>query len=183
MTIAVNDLVDDIEELSGDSDNDRTSAAQIIKYINLAQRDIVIRTRNLGLRPAYTRTLNIQLQAGATQNIDSCKYYDGSFKTIDDCYDLLEIHRNMGKTWVTGTDYYIGDTVFANTSYTRYECLEAHTGGTFATDLAANKWVASTDLSGPHIEQIHPTNLEYYIPNWAHVDDPTNSEIYYWSPD
>ena len=42
--------------------------------------------------------------------------------------------------WVTGTDYVVGD-VRVNGVHAYY-CLEAHTSGTFADDLAAAKWVA-----------------------------------------
>ena len=41
--------------------------------------------------------------------------------------------------WVTDTAYIIGD--YTLQSNTIYFCLEAHTSGTFATDLAADKWV------------------------------------------
>lgn len=41
--------------------------------------------------------------------------------------------------WVTSTAYVIGDYVLQ--SNTIYYCLTAHTSGTFATDLAADKWV------------------------------------------
>lgn len=40
--------------------------------------------------------------------------------------------------WVTATAYAVNDVV--NESGTTYVCLEAHTSGTFATDLAAGKW-------------------------------------------
>jgi hypothetical protein len=42
-------------------------------------------------------------------------------------------------TWVTATAYAIGDVVLE--SGTAYVCAVAHTSGTFATDLAAVKWV------------------------------------------
>lgn len=44
--------------------------------------------------------------------------------------------------WVTATAYAVGDEV--RESDVLYECLEAHTSGTFATDLAAVKWVISS---------------------------------------
>ena len=42
--------------------------------------------------------------------------------------------------WVTATAYAIGDIV--TQSNQTYICVEAHTSGTFSTDLAADKWVA-----------------------------------------
>lgn len=46
--------------------------------------------------------------------------------------------------WVTGTAYEIGQFVTTGSPPVLYECLEAHTAGTFATDLGAGKWVART---------------------------------------
>ena len=45
---------------------------------------------------------------------------------------------NVRGTWVTATDYAKGDVVLQ--SGILYVCVEAHTSGTFATDLAASKW-------------------------------------------
>lgn len=41
--------------------------------------------------------------------------------------------------WVTATAYIVGDIVLQDNEC--YECITAHTSGTFATDLAATKWV------------------------------------------
>lgn len=41
--------------------------------------------------------------------------------------------------WLTGTAYTVGKIVVQSTN--TYLCVVAHTSGTFATDLAANKWV------------------------------------------
>lgn len=44
--------------------------------------------------------------------------------------------------WVTSTVYAVGN--FVTNGGITYYCLVAHTSGTFATDLAAGKWVAQT---------------------------------------
>ena len=44
--------------------------------------------------------------------------------------------------WLTGQPYNSGEFLFTNNIV--YECLVGHTSGTFATDLAASKWVART---------------------------------------
>lgn len=41
--------------------------------------------------------------------------------------------------WVTATAYALGDVVYQDDEC--YLCIEAHTSGTFSTDLAADKWV------------------------------------------
>jgi microcystin-dependent protein len=51
---------------------------------------------------------------------------------------LAGITRARG-TWVTATAYAVNDT--ATEGGNLYLCLIAHTSGTFATDLAANRWV------------------------------------------
>jgi len=43
--------------------------------------------------------------------------------------------------WLTATAYVVGDVRTVEASGECYRCLEAHTSGTFATDLAASKWV------------------------------------------
>ena len=188
MTTAVNDFVDLIEEITNDESNDRNTAVRIISYINAAQKDIVVRTRSLGLRPAYTRSLPVQLQAGPVQTVTSCKIYDTTFKTIDDHIETIDIHRNLGRSWITGTAYLVGETVYADPAdgglfSVRYECMTAHTAGTFSTDLASVYWRTSTDLSGPLIEQMHGANLEHLTSDVYAVDDTTESEMSIWSPD
>lgn len=49
--------------------------------------------------------------------------------------------------WVTTTGYVPGN--YVTHSAVIYYCLVAHTAGTFATDLAANKWIAQTILEVP----------------------------------
>ena len=48
--------------------------------------------------------------------------------------------------WVTATAYVVGDIVSQGTG--TYVCAEAHTSGTFATDLAAAKWITLNDAAG-----------------------------------
>lgn len=50
----------------------------------------------------------------------------------------LSIGINPPSQWATATAYSLYDTVFNGTVL--YKCLEAHTSGTFSTDLAAEKW-------------------------------------------
>jgi hypothetical protein len=47
--------------------------------------------------------------------------------------------------WVTATAYIVGDHVIHSTYI--YYCLIAHTSGTFATDLAASKWVLQQEYT------------------------------------
>lgn len=51
-------------------------------------------------------------------------------------------------SWLTATSYLVGTTVYQSNSL--YRCLVAHTSVTFATDLAAGKWVLLVALpTGP----------------------------------
>lgn len=51
--------------------------------------------------------------------------------------------------WLTATSYVLGDLVYQLGS--QYECISAHTSGTFATDLSAAKWriFVAQGASGP----------------------------------
>jgi len=49
--------------------------------------------------------------------------------------------------WGTTTGYVVGD--YVKEAGVIYYCISAHTSGTFATDLAANKWVAQSILEIP----------------------------------
>lgn len=51
------------------------------------------------------------------------------------------------RTWLTGTVYAVGDFVSTD-STTTYQCVIAHTAGTFSTDLAAERWVLSSRVIG-----------------------------------
>ena len=69
---------------------------------------------------------------------------------LDQCgADVLLV---LGKTWLvrglwlTATSYAVGDVV--STAGTTYVCSTVHVSGTFATDLAAGKWVAVFSTSG-----------------------------------
>jgi hypothetical protein len=49
--------------------------------------------------------------------------------------------------WATATDYIVANTVWFDNNI--YRCIEAHTSGVFATDLAAGKWELVLDLDTP----------------------------------
>jgi hypothetical protein len=55
-------------------------------------------------------------------------------------FSAVTANKAAFSVWVTSTSYSIGDSVSAGTPAKGYRCLEAHTSGTFATDLAAGKW-------------------------------------------
>lgn len=57
----------------------------------------------------------------------------------------LSININAPSEWATATAYTTADSVFNGT--TLYKCVEAHTSGTFSTDLAASKWEELADFA------------------------------------
>jgi|SRR5687768_4024575 len=64
---------------------------------------------------------------------------------------------NWEGPWITATAYTVGDTV--ENSNSSYICIEAHTSGTFATDLSAGKWqVVASSASLPT-----QTGKAYYL--------------------
>lgn len=64
---------------------------------------------------------------------------------FDQLADEVVIGVNPPTTWVTLTAYVVNDTVFNSQKF--YRCLVSHTSGTFATDLAAGKWVLIADFT------------------------------------
>ena len=58
----------------------------------------------------------------------------------------LTTATTSGPLWATGLTYQVGDIAMYSNSL--YSCLVAHTAGTFATDLSANKWVQVGGGSG-----------------------------------
>jgi hypothetical protein len=62
--------------------------------------------------------------------------------------------------WVTATAYAVGDvrTVSSNECY---RCISAHTSGTFATDLAASRWVLL-----PVLEVLHEFCIRHLHASW-----------------
>lgn len=72
---------------------------------------------------------------------------DFTVKTVAGYLEELRSYQVKG-AWLTGTSYILKDIVVEATIL--YVCTEAHTAGTFATDLADGKWaVYQLDLTGP----------------------------------
>lgn len=58
----------------------------------------------------------------------------------------MAVAGNPRGPWVTATVYAVADVV--SNSSVAYICVTAHTAGTFATDLAADKWLAISGSAG-----------------------------------
>jgi len=100
--------------------------------------------------------------------------------------------------WVTATDYVDGD--FVEESSTTYRCVEAHTSGTFATDLAAGKWVASEiyEIASPWPESaiwyvrfaqtadimylVHPDYAPRKLTRTGHTSWTLSTVTFEWGP-
>lgn len=168
MALTAQNIIDQVSILLIDTDHTRWSEAELLTYLNAGQRDIAIRTTTLGIRPAYTLTTDIVTVAGSKQTIPT------------DCIKLLNISRNMGRVWVTNTNYVIDDAVYV--SGIRYVCLVNHTSDVFSTDLSNSKWETSPLGYGKIIEQIERINLEQDMPSWINAEPDEVSLISYWMP-
>jgi hypothetical protein len=62
---------------------------------------------------------------------------------VDQLKDELRAGINTPVSWLTATAYSVRDSVYfvVDGSTTWYKCVEAHTSGVFATDLASGYWV------------------------------------------
>lgn len=101
-------VIDQVEILLQDTANTRWTAAELLTYLNDAQRDIAIRTVALGISPAYTKTVPVRLKSGVLQTVP------------EDAIRLIDVKRNLGREWVTGTVYYVGDAVYVSKTITAF---------------------------------------------------------------
>ncbi len=70
-------------------------------------------------------------------------YVAGQYISRNNLTYLCNTSHQSAIAWQTGKTYAVNDRVISSSTY--YYCAIAHTSGTFATDLAAVKWVATTD--------------------------------------
>ena len=63
---------------------------------------------------------------------------------------------NPRGAWLTLTTYSVGDLVTAGVEQSLYSCLVGHTSDTFATDLAASKWVKILDNTTAYQASFNP---------------------------
>jgi hypothetical protein len=70
------------------------------------------------------------------------------------------IYKFNTTAWLTATAYVVGD-VRTVSSLECYRCIVAHTSGTFATDLAASKWVLM-----PVLEVLHEFTIRHLHGTW-----------------
>jgi hypothetical protein len=172
MTIAVNTFIDTCELLLKDSANDRWTAAQLITYLNAGKDDICTRTGVIGMRPANVTTTNVVLVAGPKQTVPT------------GCIHLLDITRNMGRKWVTGTKYYEDEIVINSADGARYIVDSTHTSAAvITTDISAGRLVASPLGTEKAIERMENANLQQLLGNfYGGEPDSDLSLVDYWSP-
>lgn len=120
----------------------------------LTVNDVVISDITVGAAPTYTVTVTTDEVHGLTtgdtivlkgiDGDDNISSLNGKTR-IAKVTSTLIFTLNEYAAWLTTTPYVIGDLVTNGGSY--YRCLIAHTAGTFATDLAALKWVLTSGAS------------------------------------
>lgn len=74
---------------------------------------------------------------------------------------MPRIYKFNTTAWATATAYVVGDVRTVTASGECYRCLVAHTSGTFATDLAASKWVLM-----PVLEVLHEFLIRHLHATW-----------------
>ena len=81
----------------------------------------------------------------------------------------LRTYTPTATTWITTTPYAAGS--YAISDSVRYLCAIAHTSGTFATDLAAGRWIAMpNDLVVSVVLQPHSGTVElasWFMEKWS----------------
>jgi hypothetical protein len=98
----------------------------------------------------------------ATDSNDLAYYENLFFSQYPNGLNATYARPSGGSAWVTSTAYTVGAVV--TQGGVTYMCATAHTSGTFATDLAAAKWVATsaatTSGAGPGL---YPSGYYYEI--------------------
>lgn len=132
-----------------------TQAQQVYNKLNVKELDVTSRvnvtstTKSSKPCPAMTET---QRNAIATPLNGSCIYNTTTLKLNVYNGTVWKAAGGGVDNWLTATAYSVDDIVIESSKI--YQCLIAHTSGTFATDLAASRWVeiSSTvpvNLTGP----------------------------------
>jgi hypothetical protein len=83
---------------------------------------------------------------------------------------MPRIYKFNTTAWATATDYVVGDVRTVTASGECYRCLVAHTSGTFATDLAASKWVLM-----PVLEVMHEFTIRHMHATWLRENGQTQT--------
>ena len=83
----------------------------------------------------------------------------------------------LTSAWATSTAYIVNDLV-TNGGNT-YRCLTAHTSGTFATDLAALKWILNNSAYTITITGLTQAEAWCYLKVWADADKSTDKVLVY----
>jgi hypothetical protein len=104
-----------------------------------------------------------------TALVDTSRFdFDVATATLRFC-SQLRTYTPTATTWAGTTAYAAGD--YAINSAVRYLCAIAHTSGTFATDLAASKWIAiPNDLVVIAVLQPHSGSVEmaaWFMEKWS----------------
>lgn len=81
--------------------------------------------------------------------------------------------------WATATAYAVKDLV--EESSTVYICVEAHTSGTFATDLSAGKWMQVLTPSDAEIATAYGNAVAKA--STSEAEDGTDTTVYRWAPE
>lgn len=145
------------ENSRGEIDTMKVTVSNVSRAIEAYLTSYDLRGKKVTIRKVWA-----DLLADATAYTDDIYYvdtYTAGEETVEFMlapkYDVLDVVlpkrvylRNYcswkftpTSAWQTSTAYAVGALV--NSSSFSYRCLIAHTSGTFATDLAAGKWVAT----------------------------------------
>lgn len=160
------DLAETLDYAPAEVSGDATLQAKVLKRLNWAARDVWERRawedawQDAALTPAsglltFTQVEDARyfqfwsadprvVSSGAYQvpcvvSADGITLNDATLTSVF-AFWLSKPPQFNTTAWLTATAYVVGDLRVQNRVC--YKCLIAHTSGTFATDLAAAKWVA-----------------------------------------
>jgi len=119
-----------------------------------------------------------------SENAKRCRLYyprvrDACLRSFT--WNFASTRLKLSSAWATATDYITENYVWE--SALLYKCVEDHTSGTFATDLAAEKWTLVSDRPSSGYEYAYdlPTDcLRVITPIDPDTDEALDSEAYRW---
>lgn len=135
----------------------------LAKYLNACRtcKNFITRVHGGAQRRPGTMFVNAAKYANKLSRLLRFEFSITQAYAIEAGDKYLRFYKDRGlivnayAAWTPSYVYAIGDLVTEGSPTAYYRCLEAHTSGTFATDLAAGKWEAATGS----------TDLAYEIPS------------------
>lgn len=159
--------LDDLVEARNDVNNYRFGNKKLENFVVTPEGPPSLRTgsRYVGTLKDECRLVPFVFSEDVAYNIEAGTLY---FRF----WNPNQLIVSSAAAWSTTTAYVVGD--YVTQGGIIYYCQIAHTSGTFATDLAAFRWVAQTILELPHDMDLQAVReaVFFSVGDWVYVAHP-----------